>query len=55
MDLRLTAKVPATEEERAAIASVLGPPESGWEGGRAPPPTGTSPSAAAPPARAATC
>ena len=33
MDLRLTATVPATEEERAAIASVLGPPESGWEGG----------------------
>ena len=33
MDLRLTAKVAATEEERAAIASVLGPPESGWQGG----------------------
>ena len=33
MDLRLSATVPATEEERAAIASVLGPPESGWQGG----------------------
>jgi NADH-quinone oxidoreductase subunit F len=33
MDLRLSASVPATEEERAAIASVLGPPESGWQGG----------------------
>jgi NADH-quinone oxidoreductase subunit F len=33
VDLRLTATVPATEEERAAIASVLGPPESGWQGG----------------------
>ena len=34
MDLRLGATVPATDEERAAIASVLGPPETGWEGGR---------------------
>ena len=34
MDLRLGAAVPATDEERAAIASVLGPPESGWEGGQ---------------------
>ncbi|WP_300607094.1 NAD(P)H-dependent oxidoreductase subunit E [Trebonia sp.] len=34
MDLRLGAAVPATGEERAAIASVLGPPETGWEGGR---------------------
>ena len=33
MDLRLGATVPATGEERAAIASVLGPPETGWEGG----------------------
>ncbi|HEX9032163.1 MAG TPA: NAD(P)H-dependent oxidoreductase subunit E [Streptosporangiaceae bacterium] len=33
MDLRLGAAVPATDEERAAIASVLGPPASGWEGG----------------------
>ena len=33
MDLRLSATVPATEEERAAIASVLGPPESRWQGG----------------------
>jgi NADH-quinone oxidoreductase subunit F len=34
MDIRLGAKVPATEEERAAIASVLGPPETGWDGGQ---------------------
>jgi NADH-quinone oxidoreductase subunit F len=34
VDLRLGATVPATEEERAAIASVLGPPESGWDGGQ---------------------
>ena len=33
MDLRLGAAVPATDEERAAIASVLGPPETGWDGG----------------------
>ena len=33
MDLRLSATVPATEEERAAIAAVLGPPESRWQGG----------------------
>jgi len=33
VDLRLGATVPATGEERAAIASVLGPPETGWEGG----------------------
>jgi NADH-quinone oxidoreductase subunit F len=26
--------VPATDEERAAIESVLGPPETGWEGGQ---------------------
>ena len=34
MDLRLGAAVPATDEERAAVASVLGPPETGWEGGQ---------------------
>ena len=33
VDLRLTAKVAATEAERAAVDAVLGPPESGWEGG----------------------
>jgi NADH-quinone oxidoreductase subunit F len=33
VDLRLTAASPATDEERAAVDSVLGPPESGWEGG----------------------
>ena len=33
MDLRLTAASPATDDERAAVASVLGPPESGWDGG----------------------
>jgi NADH-quinone oxidoreductase subunit F len=33
VDLRLGAKVPATDEERAAIEAVLGPPETGWEGG----------------------
>ncbi len=33
MDLRLTAKAPATAEERAAVDAVLGPPASGWEGG----------------------
>ena len=34
MDLRLNAATPATDEERAAIASVLGPAGSGWEGGQ---------------------
>jgi NADH-quinone oxidoreductase subunit F len=34
VDLRLGATVPATDEERAAIASVLGPPETGWDGGQ---------------------
>ena len=34
MDLRLGAASPATDEERAAIASVLGPPETGWDGGQ---------------------
>jgi NADH-quinone oxidoreductase subunit F len=33
VDLRLTAKAPATSEERAAVDAVLGPPTSGWEGG----------------------
>jgi len=33
VDLRLGAATPATDDERAAVASVLGPPESGWEGG----------------------
>jgi NADH-quinone oxidoreductase subunit F len=34
MDLRLGAATPATDQERAAVASVLGPPESGWDGGQ---------------------
>src|SRR5215469_8567210 len=33
VDLRLGAATPATDDERAAVASVLGPPASGWEGG----------------------
>ena len=33
MDLRLGVAAPATDEERAAIASVLGPPGTGWDGG----------------------
>jgi NADH-quinone oxidoreductase subunit F len=33
VDLRLTAKVAATGEERAAVDAVLGPPPSQWEGG----------------------
>jgi NADH-quinone oxidoreductase subunit F len=33
VDLRLTAKAPATDAERAAVDAVLGPPTSGWEGG----------------------
>jgi NADH-quinone oxidoreductase subunit F len=33
VDLRLTAKAPATDEERAAVDEVLGPPSSQWEGG----------------------
>ena len=33
MDLRLTAKVAATDEERAAVDEVLGPPPSQWQGG----------------------
>ena len=34
MDLRFGAATPATDDERAAVASVLGPPESGWDGGQ---------------------
>ncbi|HLI37377.1 MAG TPA: NAD(P)H-dependent oxidoreductase subunit E [Streptosporangiaceae bacterium] len=34
MDLRLSSPVAATAEERAAVASVLGPTETGWEGGQ---------------------
>ena len=34
MDLRLGAATPATDNERAAVASVLGPPGTGWEGGQ---------------------
>jgi NADH-quinone oxidoreductase subunit F len=33
VDLRLGVAPPATDVERAAVTSVLGPPESGWEGG----------------------
>ena len=33
MDLRLGVAGPATDEERDAVASVLGPAETGWEGG----------------------
>ena len=33
MDLRLTAKVGAAGEERAAVDEVLGPPPSQWQGG----------------------
>jgi NADH-quinone oxidoreductase subunit F len=33
LDLRLGVAPPATDDERAAIATVLGPPETGWEGG----------------------
>jgi NADH-quinone oxidoreductase subunit F len=33
VDLRLTAKAAATDQERSAVDAVLGPPESGWEGG----------------------
>src|SRR5262249_56553912 len=31
--LRLGAATPAPDDERAAVAAVLGPPASGWEGG----------------------
>jgi NADH-quinone oxidoreductase subunit F len=33
VDLRLGAASPATDDEKAAVAAVLGPPESGWDGG----------------------
>ncbi|MDA8318307.1 MAG: NAD(P)H-dependent oxidoreductase subunit E, partial [Actinomycetota bacterium] len=33
MDLRLGVPAPATEQERAAVTSVLGPAASGWDGG----------------------
>jgi NADH-quinone oxidoreductase subunit F len=33
VDLRLGAAIAATGAEREAVASVLGPPESGWDGG----------------------
>jgi NADH-quinone oxidoreductase subunit F len=33
VDLRLSAATPASDEERAAVTALLGPPESGWEGG----------------------
>jgi NADH-quinone oxidoreductase subunit F len=34
VDLRLGAAIAATDAEREAVASVLGPPESGWDGGQ---------------------
>jgi NADH-quinone oxidoreductase subunit F len=34
VDLRLNAAAPATDDERAAVASVLGPAEGGWYGGQ---------------------
>jgi NADH-quinone oxidoreductase subunit F len=34
VDLRLGVAAPATDEERAAVVSVLGPPETGWDGGQ---------------------
>jgi NADH-quinone oxidoreductase subunit F len=34
VDLRLGAAAQATDEERAAVVSVLGPPETGWDGGQ---------------------
>jgi NADH-quinone oxidoreductase subunit F len=34
VDLRIEAAAQATDEEQAAVASVLGPPESGWDGGQ---------------------
>jgi NADH-quinone oxidoreductase subunit F len=33
VDLRLGVPAPATDQERAAVASVLGPAASGWDGG----------------------
>ncbi len=34
MDLRLGVAATATDEERSAVASVLGPPVTGWDGGQ---------------------
>jgi len=34
VDLRLGAAAAATDEERAAVDAVLGPPQTGWEGGQ---------------------
>jgi NADH-quinone oxidoreductase subunit F len=34
VDLRLGVAAPATDDERAAVAAVLGPPETGWVGGQ---------------------
>jgi NADH-quinone oxidoreductase subunit F len=34
VDLRLGVAAAATDEERAAVSSVLGPPGTGWEGGQ---------------------
>jgi NADH-quinone oxidoreductase subunit F len=34
VDLRLGAATAATDAEREAVAAVLGPPESGWDGGQ---------------------
>lgn len=42
MDLRLGAAVPATDEERAAVTSVLGPAQTGWDGGERGPADGHS-------------
>lgn len=34
MDLRIAAAAKATDEEQAAVAAVLGPAETGWDGGQ---------------------
>jgi NADH-quinone oxidoreductase subunit F len=34
VDLRIAAAAAATEQEQAAVATVLGPPETGWDGGQ---------------------
>ena len=34
MDLRIDAAAEATDEEQAAVAAVLGPPETSWDGGQ---------------------
>jgi NADH-quinone oxidoreductase subunit F len=34
MDLRLGVAAPAADEERAAVDAVLGPPDTGWDGGQ---------------------